>query len=262
MAAYRTYEELLTEIDDAGVLTATLDRPERLNAFNGPLRRSIRALIDDVADDDRVRVLVVTGSGRGFCSGADLTAEDRSPVPAAAHDPTFAWCVDLLEMPKPTIAAINGIAAGGGLGFALLCDIRICSTDARLLPIWLKRAIHPDDLITWTLPRLVGLGRALTWLYLAEEIPLDEANASGLVHAVVEPDELASTTLDLAARLAAMPPMHLALTKQAVLRAQTSEPWDSAVLESWGQTKAFASNDFKEGIAAFRERRPPRFGGS
>ncbi|MCP5032282.1 MAG: enoyl-CoA hydratase/isomerase family protein, partial [Actinomycetia bacterium] len=158
---YRSYEALETELTEDGVLTVTLDRPERLNAFNGPLRRSIRSIIDDAAVDAEVRVFVLTGAGRGFCSGADLTAEDRSPVPVAPHDPAFAWCVDLLEMPKPTIAAVNGVAAGGGLGFALLCDIRICSTEAKLLPIWMKRAIHPDDLITWTLPRLVGLSRAL-----------------------------------------------------------------------------------------------------
>ncbi len=262
MTAYRAYEDMLAEIDDDGVLVTTLDRPERLNAFNGPLRRSIRSLIDDVADDADVRVLVITGSGRGFCSGADLTADDRSPVPAAPHDPTFAWCVDLLELPKPTVAAINGVAAGGGLGFALLCDIRICSTDAKLLPIWMKRAIHPDDLITWTLPRLAGLGRALSWLYLAEEIPLDEAESTGLVNSVVGPDQLLPTARDLAARLAAMPPMHLALTKRSVLRGQNAEPWDAAVLESWGQNKALSSNDFAEGVAAFRERRPPNFTGS
>lgn len=261
MPAYRTYDELTTEIDRAGVLVATLDRPERLNAFNGPLRKSIRQLIDDVAVDDEVRVLVITGRGRGFCSGADLTAEDRSPVPVATHEPAFAWCVDLLEMPKPTIAAVNGVAAGGGLGFALLCDIRICSTEARLLPIWMKRAIHPDDLITWTLPRLVGMGRALHWLYLAEEIPLADAVASGLVQSVVEPGELLPATMELAGRLAAMPPMHLALTKQALLKGMTRDPWDAAAIESWGQGKAMSSGDFAEGVAAFRERREPRFTG-
>lgn len=261
MATYRVYEDLQTEIDDGGVVVATLDRPDRLNAFNGPLRASIRRLIDEVAVDERVRVLVITGRGRGFCSGADLTAEDRSPVPVASHDPAFAWCVDLLEMPKPTIAAVNGVAAGGGLGFALLCDIRVCSTEARLLPIWMKRAIHPDDLVTWTLPRLVGLGRALQWLYLAEEIPLDEARSSGLVQAVVEPEELLPTVADLARRLAAMPPMHLALTKQAILRGATRGPWDAAAIETWGQTKAMSSEDFREGVAAFAERRPPRFTG-
>lgn len=261
MGSYSDYDELELTLRDDGVMIAALDRPERLNAFNGPLRRSIRRMIDTVATDDDVRVLVITGNGRGFCSGADLTAEDRSPVPVASHDPSFAWCVDLLEMPKPTIAAINGVAAGGGLGFALLCDVRICSTEARLIPIWLKRAIHPDDLITWTLPRAVGLGRAFEWLYLAEEIPTDQALASGMVQAVTEPDELLPHALEMAGRIAAMPPMHLALTKQALLKGQTGNPWDAAATESWSQTKALSSEDFKEGVAAFKERRPPRFTG-
>lgn len=261
MSRYPDEEELRIELRDDGVLVVTMNRPERLNAFNGPMRRAIKGLIETAASDDDARVVVITGSGRGFCSGADLTAEDPSPVPVAAHEPRFAWCVDLLELPKPTIAAVNGVAAGGGLGFALLCDIRICSTEARLLPIWLKRAIHPDDLITWTLPRLVGLGRAYEWLYLAEEIPLDEARSAGMIRSVVEPAELMPTTLELAARLAALPPMHLALTKQALLQGQTREPWDAAMIESWSQSKALASDDFQEGIAAFKQKRPPRFTG-
>lgn len=260
MEPFVGYESMRVELTD-GVVLATLDRPERMNAFDGPLRRSVRRLIDEVRDNAEARVLVLTGAGRGFCSGADLTAADRSHVPAAAHDPLFQWCVDLLELPKPTIAAINGVAAGGGLGMALCCDIRICSTDARLIPVWLRRAIHPDDLVTWTLPRLVGTSRALTWLYLADDIPLAEAAATGLVNDLVAPEELLDRAMTLARRLAAGPTMHYALTKQAVLRNLTREPVDAAMIEDWGQQRAFASADFKEGIAAFKEKRSPRFEG-
>ena len=155
---------------DNGVLVATLNRPERLNAFDGGLRYALRQFIDQAAADDDARAVVLTGAGRAFCSGADLSAQDKRTWPTGKSEPVFAWCADLLQMPKPTIAAVNGVAAGGGLGLALLCDIRICADNARLIPIWNKRGIHPDDLVTWTLPKLVGYARALYWLYKAEDI--------------------------------------------------------------------------------------------
>jgi 2-(1,2-epoxy-1,2-dihydrophenyl)acetyl-CoA isomerase len=142
---------------------------------------------------------------------------------------------------------------------ALLCDIRICASDARLLPIWLKRAIHPDGLVTWALPQLVGHSRALRWLYLAEDIPLDEAVSSGLVSEVVAPEALLPTAHALAARLAAGPTAHLALAKQAVLRNLFREPADAALIEHWGVDRGRATEDAKEGVKAFREKRPPNF---
>jgi 2-(1,2-epoxy-1,2-dihydrophenyl)acetyl-CoA isomerase len=167
--------------------------------------------------------------------------------------------LDLLEMPKPTIAAVNGVAVGGGLGLALLCDMRICSTKARLLPIWMKRAIHPDDLITWTLPKLVGYGRALEWLYLAEDIDLDAAERAGMINQITSPEDLMPRTLELAKRLAAGPTKHMALTKQAVLKGMSREAFDAALIESWGQDQALASEDRKEGTRAFIEKRAPRY---
>ena len=260
-SSYPSYEALQVEVRPDGVVIATLDRPERLNAFNGAMRHSIRALLHQVRDDDAARVLVITGAGRGFCSGADLATDDQRTWPTAAQEPRFAWAVDLLEMPKPTIAAINGAAAGGGLGLALLCDIRICSSEARLLPIWLRRAIHPDDLVTWTLPRLVGYSRALRWLYLADDIPLDQAEQAGLIEPVVAPEQLLDEALALAARLAAGPTAHFAVTKQAVLRGLNRSPWDAVLLESWGADRIRGFEDSKEGVAAFREQREPRFQG-
>ena len=254
-------EELKVERHSNGVVVATLNRPEVLNAFNGALRISIKEFVTEVKQDSSVRALVLTGAGKAFCSGADLRAEDSRPWPRGPADPEFSWCVELLEMPKPTIAAVNGVAAGGGLGVALLCDFRICSDKSRLIPIWSKRGIHPDDLITWTLPRLAGYSRALKWLYSGDDIPLQEAEGAGLIEPIVSENELMDKTLEFADKLAAGPTIQFALTKQAVLKSLTREPWDSAALESWGQDKARETLDFKEGIKAFKERRQPKFKG-
>jgi len=254
-------EELQVDHRDNGVVIATMTRPEVLNALNGSMRIAIRQLVTDVKNDSSARALVLTGAGNAFCSGADLRAEDSRPWPRGPADPEFSWCVDLLEMPKPTIAVINGVAAGGGLGIALLCDFRFCSDDTRLIPVWSKRGIHPDDLITWTLPRLAGYSRALKWLYSGDDIPLEDAVHCGLIEPLVAKTELMDKAAGLADQLAAGPTVQYALTKQAVLKSLVREPWDSAALESWGQDKARQTQDFKEGIKAFQERRPPEFKG-
>ena len=254
-------EELQVDHRDNGVVIATMNRPKVLNALNGALRIGIRQLVTDLKHDRSARALVLTGAGNAFCSGADLRAEDSRPWPRGPSDPEFSWCVDLLEMPKPTIAAVNGVAAGGGLGIALLCDFRFCSEDTRLIPLWSKRGIHPDDLITWTLPRLAGYSRALKWLYSGDDIPLKDAEQSGLIEPLVPQSELLDNAVAFADRLAAGPTVQYALTKQAVLKSLVREPWDSAALESWGQDKARQTQDFKEGVKAFQERRAPKFRG-
>ena len=254
-------EEPQVDHRDNGVVIATMNRPKVLNALNGALRIGIRQLVSDLKRDLSARALVLTGAGNAFCSGADLRAEDSRPWPRGPSDPEFSWCVDLLEMPKPTIAVVNGVAAGGGLGIALLCDFRFCSDDTRLIPLWSKRGIHPDDLITWTLPRLAGYSRALKWLYSGDDIPLKDAEQSGLIEALVPQSELLDNAVAFADRLAAGPTVQYALTKQAVLKSLVREPWDSAALESWGQDKARQTQDFKEGVKAFQERRAPKFRG-
>ena len=253
--------EIQVDRQDNGVVVATLNRPEVLNALDGSMRIGIRKLVTNIKADNSARVLVLTGAGKAFCSGADLRAEDSRPWPRGPADPEFSWCVDLLQMPKPTIAVVNGVAAGGGLGISFLCDFRFCSPSTRLMPVWAKRGIHPDDLITWTLPRLAGYSRALKWLYAGNDIPLKEAEHAGIIERLVPDEELMETAMQLANTLAKGPTIQYALTKQAVLKSLIREPWDSAALESWGQDKARQTTDFKEGIKAFQQRRNPEFKG-
>lgn len=253
--------EIKVEHKKNGVVVATLNRPEVLNALNGAMRVGIRQLITQVGADPLARVLVLTGAGDAFCSGADLRAKDSRAWPRGPADPEFSWCVDLLQMPKPTIAVVNGVAAGGGLGISLLCDFRFCSPSSRLLPVWAKRGIHPDDLVTWTLPKLAGYSRALKWLYAGTDIPLSDAQHAGLIEPLVTDEDLMPSAMAFADALASGPTVQYALTKQAVLKSLNREPWDSAALESWGQNTARQTSDFKEGINAFRERREASFTG-
>ncbi len=245
------------------VALVTINRPDKLNALDGPTRSRFLEVMHDLRHDDDVRVVVVTGAGeKAFIAGADIgefegrTAVDQYQV---MNEPTIFDYVD--EFPKPVIAMINGFALGGGCELALACDIRIASAKAKLGQPEINLAIIPGGGGTQRLPRLVGLGTAYKLLFTGEIIRADEALRIGLVDEVVPPEELSDRVMVLAGTIAEKSPVALQLMKQAV-RASVRSPLDEGLrLETTLFGVAFASEDKAEGVAAFLEKRPAEFKG-
>ena len=246
------YDHILLEVS-GGVATLTINRPQVMNALSGQtLEEMLHALATVRASGD-VRVLLLTGVGRAFCTGADLSVLDDSgdgpPDRGAGLESGFNPVLEALaELPFPFITAVNGAAAGGGCGYALAGDIVIAARSAYFLQPFANIGLVPDVGATWLLPRLAGRARALGMMMLAERIPAQTAQEWGLIWQVVDDDALLDTARALARRLADGPTQSYALMRKAVARAATmtlSEALDHA-----------------EGVAAFREKRPPRFTGT
>jgi len=265
------YQTLLLEKRPDGVAIMTLNRPEKLNAINREMVGELVQVLDDVRQDDAVRVLVVTGSGRGFCSGSDISSddsfvhgdafgefgEDRHELRGA----TPTWVLPLGKFVKPTIAAVNGVAAGAGFSMALGCDIRIASDAARFVPVWIKRGLIPEGGSTFYLPRLVGLARASEIVFSGDALDAAEAARIGLVNRVVPAAKLEDEVISLAARIAANPPITIELAKQALARGYASDLESAAYNENRVESICHMTADHREGLAAFREKREPKFRG-
>ena len=249
-----------------GVGTLTLNRPDKLNAFAGEMRREIADALDHLEADTAVRVIVITGAGRGFCAGADVgymaelvTKQDAESM-SALVEAGRRVVMTIRESSKPVIGAINGVAAGGGANLALACDIRIASDRARLAQSFNRIGLHPDWGGTYFLPRLVGPARALELMWGAETIEADQALALGLFNRVVPHDDLAETVRGYAATLAAKPALSLALTKRAIYQSLDRTLPEMLDYELHAQLRCFAGPDAAEGIRAFVEKRAPTFG--
>lgn len=257
---------LLVETSPAGVRTLTLNRPDRLNAVNPALAEALPLAMADAAQDDAVRVVVITGSGRGFCAGLDLS----EPVPldggtrASRLDPYYwvgRWVLSITGCEKPVIAAINGAAAGAGFGLALACDLRLMQQDARCTAGYVRRGLSPDAGVTWMLPRLIGHARAMDVVLTGRDLDAAEAERIGLVTAVFGADDFASRVHEYAARLAAGPPIALALTKRLML-SSAGATLDAQLRDELTHIKqCFATEDVAEAMRAFREKRPADFRG-
>ena len=256
-----TSELLVTH--DGSVQTITLNRPDVLNALDLAMHERLAAALDRAAQPD-VRALVITGAGRGFCVGQDVGEFPRNAAAVGEllrqhFNPAIRA---LRGLPKPVIAAVNGPAAGAGLALALACDLRLAAASASLVPAFGRIGLVPDSGLSHTLPRLIGSAAAFDWMVSGRSIPAREAEAMGLVTGVVEDADLAAETDALAAELAAGPTAAIGLTKQLIGRSLESSLDDQLDEEARLQAIAAAGDDFAEGVAAFLEKRPPRFRGS
>ena len=248
----------------ASVVTLTMDRPDSLNALTIPLRVALLEALIAIARSRAIRVVVLTGAGRAFCAGQDLAERaepDAPPLEVELRERYNPMVRALRDLPQPVIAAINGVAAGAGASLALASDLRIASVDARFVLAFGRIGLVPDSGLTWLLPRLVGAARAAELALVGDPLGANEALAIGLVGRVVPAAELLPAAHALADRIAEGPPRALAMTKR-LLEAGWSTDLDEALeAEAAAQGLAGASADHAEGLAAFREKRPPRFSG-
>jgi 2-(1,2-epoxy-1,2-dihydrophenyl)acetyl-CoA isomerase len=272
-----TEEARLRDLQDAGepvlfdrrdaVAVVTLNRPEKLNAFNEAMHAALRRILDGIAADAGIRAVLLTGAGRGFCSGQDLAARKREPgaPPPDLGAGLDAWYNPLVRslraLEKPVVAAVNGVAAGAGANLALACDIVLAARSARFVQAFARIGLVPDCGGTWLLPRLVGSGRAAALIMLGEAVGAEEAARWGMIWRVVDDAELMPEAERLAAHLARQPTRALALMKRA-LDASWRNALDAQLdLERDLQREAGMSEDYREGVAAFLEKRPANFSG-
>jgi 2-(1,2-epoxy-1,2-dihydrophenyl)acetyl-CoA isomerase len=255
------YETIRYGIAD-GVATLTLNRPDSLNALNATMRRELLAALKAAGKDEAVRAVVITGEGRGFCSGADLRGGEGErqfrTVLTTEYNPLIRAIRDL---PKPVIAAVNGVAAGAGVSLALACDLVYAAEEARFIQAFVRIGLVPDSGSTRTLVRALGRHRATELIFSGEPLPASAAHEVGLVNRVVPGAELASTAAEAARTLAAGPTRALSYAKRLINAAEDASLDESLSLEADLQELAGRTQDHAEGVAAFGEKREPRFVG-
>jgi 2-(1,2-epoxy-1,2-dihydrophenyl)acetyl-CoA isomerase len=249
------------------VATVALARPDKLNALNAAMHAELRETLDRLEQDEAVQVVVLTGEGRAFSSGQDLTEDlprdaqgriDLGPPLARDYNPLI---LKLANFSKVTIAALNGPAVGASMNIALACDVVLAARSSFLQEAFSRIALIPDAGGTWILPRLVGPKQALALMLSADPVPAEQAHAMGLVYRVFDDAAFADEVAAFAARIAEGPGLAYRLTKQAVAQSLSNDLAAQLALEARLQSEAGFSRDFMEGIAAFREKRAPRFEG-
>ena len=255
--------DLRVEIADR-VATVTLDRPEALNALTVSLKEELLRTCVDLAGDPTVRAIVLTGAGRAFCAGQDLRERlqpDAAPLDVELRERYNPLILAMRRLEKPIVGAINGIAAGAGASLAFACDVRVAADGASFLLAFGRLGLVPDSGATWLLPRLVGAAKAAELILAGTALSAGDAERLGLVAKVVPAESVVEEAQGVARRLADLAPQALALTKRALEAAWTSSLEEQLELEAELQGIAGATGDHAEGLAAFLEKRPPRFTG-
>ena len=262
-------EALVLVAQSAAVRTLTLNRPQALNSFTTAMHAELLAALEAAAIDEGVRCLVITGAGRGFCAGQDLSdpAVAPDPTPGAAQPDIGALiercyiplALRIRSMPVPVIAAVNGVAAGAGANFALGCDLVIAARSASFIQAFAKIGLVPDCGGTWLLPRLVGRANALALALTGDKLAAEEAQRIGLIARCVDDGVLQTEAASLAARLSEMPVKALVQTRQALDAAGALSYPEALASEARLQSTMGAAADYREGVAAFMARRPPKF---
>jgi 2-(1,2-epoxy-1,2-dihydrophenyl)acetyl-CoA isomerase len=246
----------------AGVTTLTLNRPDSLNALDAALRKALLAALKDAARDEAVRAVVITGAGRAFCAGADLRGGSGEREFRRVLTAEYNLLIEAIRgLPKPVIASVNGVAAGAGMSLALAADLVVAGEDARFVPAFGRIGLVPDSGLTRTLVRALGRHRATEVLLGERQLSAEDAEAGGLVAAVVPGERLAEVTRELAQRLAAGPTVAIGLTKRLVNAAEDDDLAASLGTEASLQDLAGRTEDHAEGVAAFTEKRDPSFRG-
>lgn len=247
---------------EGAVLTVALNRPDKLNAFDTAMHEAFAGALREAADPE-VRAVVLTGAGRGFCVGQDLAElrEGERDVAALLRRRWNRHVLGLRRLEKPVVAAVNGAAAGAGLSLACACDLRLAADSATFVPAFVNVGLVPDTGGSWLVPRLLGYARAFEWMCSGRKLGADEALAWGLVSRVVAADVVVGSAQERAAELAALPTRAIGMTKRLFERAAATRLEDQLELEAQLQAAATATEDHEEGVAAFLEKREPRFSG-
>ncbi|QQK78105.1 enoyl-CoA hydratase [Salicibibacter cibarius] len=250
---------------EKGVRTITLNRPERMNAINDDLSKQIEDAIANASADDDVRVVVITGNGRAFCSGLDLSKMPNTFGTRHEQLDELGWvgrqALGIVRCDKPVIAAINGMAAGAGLSLALACDLRFMSDQARVTTGYIRRGLNPDAGMSYFLPRLVGQGQATQMIFTGHDIDADKAERTGLVNETFSDETFHEQVMAFAGDLADGPPVALTFSKR-LLSSNGEEELSNLLKQEYAYIKrCFATDDVKEGIQAFLQKRKPEFQG-